>query len=367
MTALGQLGFERDARLFCSDFTDPRGRRRYVLGRGEYAQSVADHFDLDGVVDDFADSRRWRGLDVVRTDDLPDDCMVVVASMLRVRTALTALRSRGIRCLDYYAFERFCAAPIRPVSFWPEFRESYTRDRHRLDRVRSRLNEPESQDIFDKIVDFRLTGDTATMESFSYDPVNQYFEPFLELQDTGETFIDVGSFDGATSLEFARRAPGFREILAFEPDPDNYRTVCARLAQFAPNRVRTFNQGLSDATRTVAFEPGGGSTSRIHTTATGSAEVVALDALGLQSATFIKMDIEGAEEAAIRGAIDTIARLRPRLAISVYHKADDLWRIPATVDLAGVPFELRIRHYTEGMDETVMFFLPTAEKPWGDE
>ena len=65
----------------------------------------------------------------------------------------------------------------------------------------------------------------------------------------------------------------------------------------------------------------------------------------------------------LRGALGTIARLRPRLALSVYHKPDDLWRIPEVVDRAGVDYDLYLRHYTEGIDETVMFFIPRTGRP----
>jgi hypothetical protein len=53
--------------------------------------------------------------------------------------------------------------------------------------------------------------------------------------------------------------------------------------------------------------------------------------LELSRVDFIKMDIEGAESNAIRGAAETLERFRPRMAIASYHNDDDLEVIPATV------------------------------------
>jgi FkbM family methyltransferase len=190
--------------------------------------------------------------------------------------------------------------------------------------------------------------------------VNQYFEDFLELAHDGESFADVGSFDGMTSLEFARRAPGFRHITAFEPSPENAQRVLQNLAALDPERITVHGFGLSDHSGTATFAADAGSSSRVSEDGATVISLRRLDDLDLDPPTFVKIDVEGGEIPAIRGGLATITRYRPRLAISVYHRADDLWRIPEAVDAAGVDYELRLRHYTEGIDETVMFFLPVA-------
>ena len=87
-----------------------------------------------------------------------------------------------------------------------------------------------------------------------------------------------------------------------------------------------------------------------------------LDSLVNEQTTYIKMDIEGAEAFAIEGAESTILRDHPRLAICVYHKVDDLWKIPEQVLKIRDDYKLYLRHYTEGVDETVMFFIPKEDK-----
>ena len=43
---------------------------------------------------------------------------------------------------------------------------------------------------------------------------------------------------------------------------------------------------------------------------------------------YIKYDVEGSEREALEGTSQTIERCRPLLAVSLYHRVEDLWRIP---------------------------------------
>ncbi|MCX6519251.1 MAG: FkbM family methyltransferase [Actinobacteria bacterium] len=354
------LAFEDRARAFCAAYLAAPPELRFVLGRGDYAMSIAAVLPIAGFVDDHSDDTAHGDIPVVRSSSLPGGAMVVVASMLRPITALASLDATDADVLDYFAFERFAGLDIRPVTFWPAFRADYAANRAKYDAVRERLVEPESRDVFDRLVSFRLTGDVSVMQGFRYDMVGQYFEDFLALAPDGESFVDIGCFDGFTSLEFARRAPRFEHITAFEPSPTNHAVVVANLSSLGGDRVTVHQCGLSDAHGTVTFSSEQGSSSRVSDEGDTTIRVERLDDLGVVAATFLKMDIEGAEEPALQGAVETIRRFRPRLAISVYHRSTDFWRIPELIDAAGVDYELRMRHYTEGIDETVMFFLPVG-------
>jgi hypothetical protein len=74
--------------------------------------------------------------------------------------------------------------------------------------------------------------------------------------------------------------------------------------------------------------------------------------------TFLKIDVEGAEEAVLDGAKQTIRKHHPRIAVSVYHKGDDLRRIPEQVLSFREDYDVYLRHYSEGVVETVAFFVP---------
>lgn len=360
MNAARSVDARHIARDFVSRYLDAPRERRFVLGRGEYAASLVEAIEVEGVVDDFTADAAFAGLPIYKSRDLPDGAMVVVASMLRPLSAIESLKDLPVDVLDYFAFERVAPLPVKPVAFWPAFRDDYQAHRDRYDAVRARLADEESRSVFDRLVEFRLDSDLSVMEGFRFDLVNQYFEEFLELRVDGEAFVDIGCFDGQTSLEFARRAPGFAHITAFEPSRVNLMKVRSNLARFGDDRVSLYECGLSDVAREIRFAASAGSSSRASDDGDSVVQVLRLDDVPLKAATFIKIDIEGGEIPALSGARRTIAEWAPRLAISVYHHATDFWRIPAAVDEAGVEYRLHLRHYTEGIDETVMFFIPST-------
>ncbi len=69
----------------------------------------------------------------------------------------------------------------------------------------------------------------------------------------------------------------------------------------------------------------------------------------------IKMDIEGAELEALKGAKKTIQRDKPKLAICIYHKTEDLWEIPLYIKELVSEYCLYIRHQTFGTGDTVLY------------
>ena len=60
---------------------------------------------------------------------------------------------------------------------------------------------------------------------------------------------------------------------------------------------------------------------------------------------YLKMDIEGAELEGLKGARSAIARFKPKMAISIYHKASDMWELPAYIKSIRPDYEFEWRHY----------------------
>lgn len=70
------------------------------------------------------------------------------------------------------------------------------------------------------------------------------------------------------------------------------------------------------------------------------------------------MDVEGAELIALKGAEQTIKKYKPKLAISIYHKPNDLWEIPLLIKSWVPEYKIYIRHYNVVSSETIMYAIP---------
>ena len=73
--------------------------------------------------------------------------------------------------------------------------------------------------------------------------------------------------------------------------------------------------------------------------------------------TFIKMDIEGSELEALKGASTTISANKPKLAICVYHKIEDFWEIPIYINKLAPEYKFYVGHHTVSLTcpETVLY------------
>lgn len=329
--------------------------RRYLLGATPYAAGIIATMPVQGVIDDFSILAEFHGVPIIRTVDAPKDALVVTTTLGRPHTARQHLLKAGLAQCDYFTFHRHSGLELPDARFWTGFGEDAREHADELQWVRERLADEESREAFDSLVNLRRSANLACTESFRENQVNQYFESFLELQPSGESFADIGSFDGRTSANFIEHCPQFNAVHLFEPDPNNLAVLRAKFGD--QEKVQCHPVGLGDAKKTVRFSSFG-STSAITDDGDLEVQIERLDSFGIDGITFLKMDIEGAELDALVGARETIRRCHPRMAICVYHQASDLWRIPQEVVSIRDDYTIYLRHYTEGVTETVMYFMP---------
>ena len=203
---------------------------------------------------------------------------------------------------------------------------------------------------------FRLNYNIDAMDIFSDRQKEQYFEPFLNLS-AGFSFVDIGGFDGYTTKQFIEVCPNYNNIWFFEPEEHNL-VVAKELLKEHP-QITYCQVAASDKVTELRFEP---SNDASKITENGSVTVKAqlIDNIIPQDSKnlFIKMDIEGAESQAIAGAVKTIRNCHPTMAISVYHKGADFIDIPKQIFSIRDDYNIYLRHYTEGISETIMFFVP---------
>ena len=81
----------------------------------------------------------------------------------------------------------------------------------------------------------------------------------------------------------------------------------------------------------------------------------------VQSISFIKMDIEGAEKEALQGSEKIIKKFLPVMAICVYHKLEDLFAVWRIIEYyANDRYRFYLRQYRFGDSETVLYAVPSG-------
>lgn len=180
--------------------------------------------------------------------------------------------------------------------------------------------------VGDSVRSIRFDARNRQYSAIYFDAFLPIYEPdvtasILEFAPADGVFFDVGSNWGYFSLFLASR-PGFSgHIHAFEPWPASYADLTSMISQAGLQNVITAHQLALGATPgSVSMQCGRHSgLARIVDRSNGEqleqVEQVTLDSLPIAAPDFIKLDVEGAEAAILRGGREVLATSRPTIIL----------------------------------------------------
>jgi FkbM family methyltransferase len=203
----------------------------------------------------------------------------------------------------------------------------------------------------------------ATTEVGPWTPASQtYFPEGLVRLSDHEVFVDCGAFNGDTLREFLhRKGNRFDRLVAFEADPMNFRALTESINSLPAGtreRIVARQVAVHSKRATLRFSSSDGAGSAVATSGDIEVEAESLDELLYDvEPTFIKMDIEGAEPNALRGAIRTLRTKAPTLAICLYHAREHLWELPKAIREANPHYRVALRRHSDDCWETVAYAL----------
>lgn len=221
------------------------------------------------------------------------------------------------------------------------------------------LEDKQSQRVFDAIVN-RVLGDGSNVDiMLDVCEGNQYFPPDIIKLSEHERLVDIGAFNGDTIRDFISRTGGkFDQVFSFEVDSFNFNLLQDNIRQMPErDRIKVYNLGIWDSECDIPYSVGGLQSTTVGV-GKGKGHVVPLDdILHDEKITFIKMDIEGAEPEALRGARNVIQKQKPILAICIYHDFRHLWEIPLYIKSLVPEYKIYLRHHTNLEYETVCYAI----------
>jgi len=289
---------------------------------------------------------------------------IIIASH-RVLAATQKLRALGFSTvLPFAALQMLAPKVFRPHMFYDGWLEDLLDNKEHYGRLDTELADDRSRQVLDAVIGYRLTADPIALapviEQGRFHQGLYHPAGLFGLGDN-EVYVDAGAYDGDSIRWFKDRvADRYQRIIAFEPDPKTYARLKENFA--SDDRVEAINAGLHREKGVLRFRDDASRGAIFTEDGETSIDVVSLDeVLAGERASYIKMNIEGAEIDALHGARKTIGRWMPKLAISVYHRPSDLWRIPQLVRHLSPRYQLYMRQHDGGVIETVLYAIAPSD------
>ena len=332
-----------------------------LYGTGDGADKIIRKMRSDGTFtkvkgifasDGFVRRRSFCGFDV----ETYTSCKARLGDMI-VLMCFGTSRPEVLEFISRVRSENEFYAPDVPVVGGNIFETAfYENNKDDIDAVRAVLSDELSRRTFDDTIKNKLTGDVSYLEDCE---VSQSEADSLLSFGSPTTMVDLGADTGDTVLRYTELFDKIDKIFAVEPDPRNFRKL---LENTAGLDITCINALIGDkpGTSTIATGRSRGRGVRDLSDKGGIDIAVTTvdDILKGSPAGFIKMDVEGAELAAIEGARGTIAAFRPQMQIACYHRSEDIWTIPLKVLSIQKEYRVYMRHmpHIPGWD-TLFYFI----------
>ena len=343
--------------------------KTYIYGAGELATQVfkmcaTAEIKVDGFIDPKKVGTTYNGYIVQSVDDLPSGSRVFIAvlnNFVHIPGVVNDLANAGASEIltPPQVFFMFGESGQTVEWYWLSTSKKYVHDL--ADKAR-RLLEPilDEQSLFtlDHLLQYRC-GNNKNEESHLH-VENQYFESGISGFWDGPVFLlDGGAYTGDTIIEALKRNIDLKSVYAFEPDPQNFHQLCENVENLKVKTV-AFQAALNDKNALAYFNFTSGTGSSISNRETiPNTQLIEFDSsiIGFP-VSHIKLDIEGGEAKALQGMSRSIKLNNPRMAISVYHKPDDLFILPNLIMSLGNYSRYTLKNYAHQSFETIFYASP---------
>jgi FkbM family methyltransferase len=354
------------------------GQGVWIYGSGSFAMKTIEIFSaLDisilGVLDHLGVGNilevQGKSYEITQPETLTmsKDCVVVLA-VLNLHGNLHKISKNLLSINESLQV----TTPVQLCSFFAEHNqdldifwlttnlEIYKEKNSEITRFREALEDEASKNLYDQIIRYRKFGylaDLPTPAPLSH----QYLADDLQTPPLRLNILDLGACQGENLEYFLESGRQFVSGFLFEPDYSNFLKLNSTISRLGLHSLKVIQKGVWDRSTTLMFDSSGNPAASVSENGSLAIEVVALDDFIPADfiPNFIKMDIEGAELNALKGMKKLIDRTRPHLAISVYHKPQDLWELGNyLIENFPLSYRFYLRMYGNQTFDTVLFAIP---------
>lgn len=312
-----------------------------VYGMGNGADKVIDEFNrlsipVMGVTasDAFVRGQAFRGFTVKKLSEFNGEFIIAVA----FASSLPDVMNHIYSLCDKYRVIVPCVPVFGDEIFNREFIE------RNKDKINSayELFDDKSKRIFAGCVNFMFGGELETLKSVTSDK-DEVFNSIFSMN-SNESYLDLGAYRGDTVEEFLNYCGGeYENIIALEPDRRTFKKLCDYLTDI-PKSVG-IQKAIYSESKTVNFSSNAGRQSTISEKGEQIETTTVDEICRNKRITYIKMDVEGAENDGLEGAKNTLKTQKPKLNIALYHRSADIFEIPLTIAEINPEYKFHIRRH----------------------
>lgn len=163
-----------------------------------------------------------------------------------------------------------------------------------------------------------------------------------------QNIIDAGGFIGDSALVLSSYTE--KKIYSFEAIPANLQKMQKTIELNSLSNVIPVNKALYSKKTELEFNICDSASSSVKLEAIPEGEKVKVQAITLDEFVkehnldvgLIKVDLEGAEQEFLQGALNTIKEQKPTLLFSIYHKPEDFFEIKPILESLNLGYKFRI-------------------------
>ncbi|MGE7090248.1 FkbM family methyltransferase [Lysinibacillus sp. NPDC048646] len=341
-----------------------------IFGAGSYGEDFAKNFHSLGFkilyfIDN--DSKKWgetiNDIPVIspqRLLEIYDEKILVLICSTWHSEIKEQLISMGINRSIVIDFVTYYQIHYKLRNYAQSFEEYFYEKLENFNKLHDLWFDNDSKQTFEQLLAYRVTGNPSCLLN---SPFSQYYHPVI-LPKQGDIIIDGGAFIGDTAKPFNDYLSSNCKIYSFEPSKNNFMRLHDTIKENKLTNVIPIQAGLGIESNELYMDTIEGSVNPGYTILDKGAEKVKVTTIdefvlenGLQSVDLIKLDIEGSELDALKGAYQSIRRFRPRLQICLYHKPEDLIEIPLYLNeqFKDLGYKFYLGHHTDCFLETVLY------------
>ncbi|WP_324172943.1 FkbM family methyltransferase [Sulfurimonas sp.] len=345
---------EEDKKLTELFLSTSTSTKKYILGINKLTKSILKYVEVDGIIDDFSRVQRSRKKSVLSIDDVKKDSIILSVSTGSPLEVKNTLDAKGFSNFNYLSFYRYSMLDLAEPPFILDFEENFKNHHKEYAYLYNLLEDVRSQEVFTKVLNFKISFDFEFMQGFTNNHDEQYFDKDIIPNIKNICFVDGGAYVGDTLPNIIKNFPDFKKIYAIEPN--NLHINIAKRNFSDTKGIEFINCGLGAKQELGSTNEDNNQNNCDHNYQ--ATNINTIDNIVKEKVDFIKLDIEGAEQDAIDGSREIIKKYKPILAICIYHKAEDWYKIPQKVLDIESEYKVYLRHYMEGIFESVLYFIP---------